>query len=112
VIQRRRGSEAGKVGCLANYVPLVAHVANRGQHIPPKAGEHGPIQQRNPRHHNRKHQEKGRQEPPRPPEPEVTEPEAPRSRSLAEEQIRDQVAAKGKEHPNAEQSPGAQAGFR
>jgi hypothetical protein len=105
VIERRRWPEAGKVGRLADDVPPVAHVANGSQHISPEAWEQGPIQQRNPRHHNRKHQEKGGQEPPRPPEPEVTEPEAPYGRSLAEKQICYQVAAQGKEHTNAEQAP-------
>src|SRR5918993_3698068 len=102
---QRRWPEAGEVGCLANNVPPVAHVANGGEHVSPEAREQGPIQQRNPSYHNCKHQEKGGQEPPRPPEPEVTELEPPRSLSLAEEQICYEVAAQGKEHTNAKQPP-------
>ena len=100
--QRRRRAELGEVRGVLRDQPPVADVAERGGHGPAQGMQLAPVQ-RGPAGDGRQHHEQGGQQPPCPAQPEVAHLDLAGGLPVPEQEIGDQVAAQGEEHPDAQQ---------
>ncbi len=108
VVQRRGRTELLEVGDVVEDLPPVVDVEQGRDHLAPGVAQPGVRRDRHPQRDDDEHQIEGGQQAARAARPEVGQPPAP-TVPRGQQQIGDQIAAEGEEHPHAEQTAGRPA---